>query len=113
MFLGKLFLCGLMLSAVFLSISGRVFNEKISFRIFSSLVCAWVLLLYIYWMFWVEEKVRIQDSKEENIKDIVSATNNDVVNLLRRDSNELNEDKSKDNRLAITIVTGFLGSGKS
>jgi type VI protein secretion system component VasK len=104
----KLIFAGSMVASAVVSIAVKVTTVDISIYIGISLFVLWVAFLIVYWYIILEVKphsVTTSASSEEK-----GTVNERITSWSQKVKKR---ELSKDLRLPVTIVTGFLGSGKT
>lgn len=105
----KLVLAGLMVGSLMITMTVRVFGPLFAISISSVSFLAWIIFLNIYWYF-VILPARNSDSKREATGEVTETKAEKKPLWEKRERNSLSK---SDQRLPVTIVTGFLGSGKT
>jgi len=107
----KLLFAGAMIAFVVMSIAVKVLMVLTALKIGMAIYVAWIAFLNIYWYCIIASTSNSKAStieKSTKSDNDTAATNNKTWQQKTK-----NKDQSSDNRLPITIVTGFLGSGKT
>lgn len=116
----KLFSAGMMISCAILSVCIKAtYNARYSVIISTTVFLLWTLFINIYWYYILPR----QQKHDSRITDITTATTaSDSISTesnkksgwdYRKIINKDNLDEKVDNRLPVTVVTGYLGSGKT
>lgn len=104
----KLFFAGLMISTVFASIFSRVIPPKSLLGLAVGFFVVWTVFIFYYWFSVV---VPLLSEPVDKPVPVESPDESDGTKQLGWKYKA--KDKSTDNRLPVTIVTGYLGSGKT
>ncbi len=99
----KLSVAGVMIACVFVAVFNRVISLFLLAAISVGFYFVWILSLLFYWYF------------------VVVSSKNKIVNQMKSEVDDKNtsgwqcrlKDNEQDRRLPVTIVTGYLGSGKT
>lgn len=111
----KLVLAGLMIAALVSTITIKIFPPHTTIAISATLYAIWLTGIFCYWHLLVDVAPQNKGSNkgsESTASEVRTSSEDSKVNeawLSRR----LNKEQHKDSRLPLTIVTGFLGSGKT
>jgi hypothetical protein len=99
----KLGVAGLMIACVFVAVFNRVLSLVLLATISIGFFSVWILCLLYYWYFIINSN-KVVKSEEMSVK----VSDENITGWQHRlKSNE------QDSRLPVTIITGYLGSGKA
>lgn len=107
----KLLLAGLMMATLVVSILVRFYQPISSIATGVTLWSLWSAYLWYYWYSFVTTTEKTKDSKDKEVEkkgDMPHSPNS--VSWSKRIKDDK---KEEDKRLPVTIITGFLGSGKT
>ncbi len=102
----KLCLAGVMISSVFVTILSKILTAMILIVVSSVFLMIWMLFLMYYWYF-----IIVPGSSDS--VDMTVNTERPSESRVSWSNKIKNSRKDEDRRLPVTIVTGFLGSGKT